>query len=42
MLLGVSSFLSLRVRKRFPPKKAALPPGIAAVLFHPPQSLSFR
>jgi hypothetical protein len=42
VLLGVLAFLSLRVTKRLPLQKAVLPPGIATVLFRPPQSLSFR
>jgi hypothetical protein len=41
VLLGVLAYASLRVTKRFPLKRILLPRGVSAVLFHPPQSLSF-
>ncbi len=41
VLLGVLAYMTLRIRKRFPLKTMPLPRGISAVLFHPPQFLSF-
>jgi hypothetical protein len=38
VLLGVLAYVPLRNTKRFSLKRAALPRGIAVVLFHPPQS----
>src|ERR1700722_19286515 len=41
VLLGVLAYMTLRIRKRFPLRTTPLPRGESAVLFHPPQSLSF-
>jgi hypothetical protein len=42
VLLDVLAYVSLRMTKRFSLRRVALPRGVAAFLFHPPQSLSFR
>ena len=42
VLLDVLAYLSFRITRRVSLRGVALPRGIAAVLFHPPQSWSFR